>query len=332
MKKQEISEILKQTIYVDTELEQPAPVITIQGKTIATPGNVVTINGLPKSRKTTYQSFFIASALSGSVIFDIKVNLQADEKIILIDTEQSIYDFSRQIRTLKKIIKSQNLPGNFSAYLFRQFEPDIILNSIYELVKTERPKILFIDNLTELVVDFNNVQESKKVIQFLKKITAEFNLVVICLLHLGKGNLQTLGNLGSMADRMAQSTLKIVLDKDTGASTMEAGFLRSDSHFNPVAVYWNEEQKQYEQTTDISTKPKNSRKFILMELKDQDHFNRLAVIFKDNREVIYSELVEEVKKIYGVGTNIAKQQIIPYLAGNNFITGTKGIYKINLNK
>jgi hypothetical protein len=37
----------------------------------------------------------------------------------------------------------------------------------------------------------------------------------------------------------------------------------------------------------------------------------------------YNELVEEIKKIYGVGTNIAKQQIIPYLRGNNFLKQDK---------
>jgi len=331
MNKENIIEVLNRARYIDSDIPTPEPVITIQGKTIAHPGNVVTINGLPKSRKTTYQSFFIASALSGREIFDIRVNLKADEKIILVDTEQSIHDFSRQIKTLKKIICKNDLPLNFTAYLFRQYEPDIILNSIYELVKTERPKILFIDNLTELVIDYNNVQESKKVIQFLKTITAEFNLVVVCLLHLGKGNLQTLGNLGSMADRTAQTTLKIVLDKDTGHSTMEPGFMRSDAHFNPVTVFWNEEQRQYEHTTATAPKPK-SRKFILMELTDTDHFNRLNIIFKDNREVIYSELVEEIKKLYGVGTNISKQQIIPYLSGNHFIIGVKGIYTINHKK
>ena len=321
----EINEILKEALYIDTDITPPPPVITIGGKVIATPGNFITINGLPKSRKTTFAFYVAAAAIAQREMFDISVNITADEKIIYIDTEQSAYDFSRQIKFLKYAIRSQNLPVNFSAYLFRKYEPDQILNSVYTIIKEQRPKILFIDNLTELVINPNDIPESKKVIQFLKRVTGEFNLVIICLLHLGKGNLTTLGNLGSYADRGAQSALKVVFDKDTQTSTLEAYLMRSDSFFNPITIAYDPEQKQYTKTSDPQPK-QNSRKFVLMNLTDTDHRNRLAIIFKDSKQITYAELVEEIKKMYGVGTNIAKQQIIPYLVGNSFIKSDKGIY------
>ena len=322
----DINEILKDAHFIDADLPTPPPVVSIQGKTIATAGNFITINGLPKSRKTTFATFAIAAAILQRPLFDISVNLEKDEKIIIVDTEQGIYDFTRQIKLLKNILKTKTLPDQLSAYLFRKYEPDQILNSVYVLIKEQRPKILIIDNLTELVINPNDMAESKKVIQFLKRITAEFNCVVICLLHLAKSNLQALGNLGSYADRGAQSVLKVSIDKETQTSTIEPTLMRSDLYFNPITIGWNEESKQYEQTDSPTEKPKSSRKFILMNLTDTDHRNRLAVIFRTNKEIIYGELVEEVKKIYGVGTNIAKQQIIPYLAGNSYLKSEKGIY------
>lgn len=325
----DINEVLKDAIFKDEELQQPPPIVTIGGKIIATPGNFITINGLPKSRKTTFAFFCIAAALRRTPLFDISVNLNADEKIILIDTEQGIHDFSKQIKTLKYLCKAKKLPAQFDAYLFRKYEPNVILTSIYELMQAQRPKILIIDNLTELVINPNDMTESKGVIQFLKRITSEFDCVVICLLHLAKSNLQSLGNLGSYADRGAQSVLKVTLDKDTHASTLEPTLMRSDLYFNPVTIVWDEENKEYTQTDAPEEKKPGRSKFILMDLTDQDHFNRLGAIYQNEKQLIYGELVEEIKKMYGVGTNIAKQQIIPYLAGNNFLTATKGVYTPN---
>lgn len=324
-----INNIINDAKFLDQDIPAPLPVITIQGKNIATCSNFITLNGLPKSRKTTFMSFFIYSALSKNQLFDISVNIDPADKIIVIDTEQSIYDFSRQISNLKRLLKVKKLPINFDAYLFRKYEPAVIIESIYQIMQDHKPKILFIDNLTELVVNVNDIQESKNVVQFLKKITFEFNCVVVCLLHLGKGNLQTLGNLGSMADRAAQSVLRVVYDQGSQGSTLEPVMLRSDAHFNPITIFYDTEQKTYSQAETIK---KESKKFALDNVSYQDHVNRLNVIFLQSDKLIYSELVESIKQVYGVGTNISKQQIIPYLVGNGYLIKNAGIYEIKTNK
>lgn len=320
-------DILQAARFIDTDIKQPEPIITINGKTIATEGNFITINGLPKSRKTTFSFFFLAAALRKKSIFGIDVKLKDNEKALFIDTEQSVYDFSRQVKTLKYLIKSKTLPPNFDAYLFRKYEPNEILASTYELIKEQRPKIVFLDNLTELVVNPNDMQESKVVIQWLKRVTSEFNCIIVCLLHLSKNNLQSLGNLGSYADRGAQTVLKVTLDKETQTSTLEASLMRSDAFFEPITVFYNEDTKQYDQTE--TTAPKSKKRFVLMDLKDEDHNNRLNVVFNNRKDIVYNEIIEELKKIYGVGTNIAKQQILPYLLGNKFLRSEKGMYNLN---
>ena len=322
-----VNEILNECRWIDKDYGIITPIITIQGKNIGHEGNFITLNGLPKSRKTTFLQFFIYSALTGYEIFGIKTNLTSEQKICIIDTEQTIHDFQRQTNNLKRIMGVKSLPNNFSAYLFRKYEPNVIIESIINILETEKPKILCIDNLTELVINPNDMNEAKTVIQFLKKITAQYNIVVICLLHLGKGNLQTLGNLGSMADRGAQSVLKVVYDSETGGSTLEPVFLRSDSHFNPITINFDTDNKTYYSTETQSKK--SSKKFILNELNDNDHINRINIVFLNSKEITYSELVESIKQLYGVGTNIAKQQIIPYLTGNKFLIANKGIYKQN---
>ena len=326
---EDIKQIVIETIYQDIDREEPKPIITIKNRTVATLQNFICITGLPKSYKTTFAFHFIASALTNKNIFDISVKIDPADKLILVDTETGVHEFSKQVKNLKCTIKKNNLPTNFSAHLFRKYEPETIINSIEYLIVNEKPKILFIDNLTELVINPNDMIESKKIIQFLKRMTSEHNLVIVTLLHLGKSNPNnSLGNLGSYAARGCQSELKVSYDKETNLTTLEPILMRSDLYFDPIQIYWDQDKKEFLQNLEVTVK-KSSRKFILMDLTREDHIKRLDVIFMQYKEIIYNELVEEIKKLYGVGTNIAKQQIIPYLLGNKYIFKDKGIYTYN---
>ena len=157
--------IIKETLFVDQIIEQPKPTIIIGGKIVGVLNSFISICGLPKSRKTTFMNYFIASALTGLDFMSIKVNCDPFDKIIVFDTEQSIYDFSRQVKHLKYLIKAEKVPVNLEAYLFRQYDPEVILNSIYLIMQEKKPKIIFIDNITELVLNFNDPVESKKLVQ-----------------------------------------------------------------------------------------------------------------------------------------------------------------------
>lgn len=325
--KKDIETIIDQTRFIDQDLQQPAPLITIDEKTILTEGNFLTISGLPKSRKTSFMQFFIGSAIIGKPIHNIFTRIKKDDKIVLIDTEQGLYDFSRQNKHLKKLIKSNKLPGSFSAYLFREYDPDIILNSIYLIAELQQPRIIFIDNLTELAINPNDIAEAKKIIQFLKKITAKFNLGIVCLLHLSKSNNFTLGNLGSYADRAAQSVLKVSIDKDTDTSTLEAIMLRSDKHFNPISISYNDDKGIYES---IEYKPPETAKKIKFSMdlfSKKDIESRLQILFEMQAEYTYSPLVESLKKLFGVGDTKVKQIVIPYLVTKKYIKIKDGIYK-----
>ena len=103
---------------------------------------------------------------------------------------------------------------------------------------------------------------------------------------------------------------------------MEANLMRSDSFFNPITIGYNKNLKNYEQIDnfDYNKKPK---KFNMVDFSDKDHFNRLSSIFDNVNEIAYTELIEELKRIYGVGTNISKQQILPYLRTNRLIKQNK---------
>lgn len=326
-----ITDVLNDCFYDDIDYPIKPPIISIQGKTVATEQNFICLTGLPKTFKTSIMFKFIESALMQKNVLDIEVNIKKNDLIVCIDTEQGKSEYYRQIKKLKKNMQVNNLPSNFKSYLFRKYEPDVIIQSIYEIVSTQKPKILLIDNLTELVFNPNDLIESKKIIQFLKTITAEFNLVVICLLHLGKQNLMSLGSLGSYADRGCQSSLKLVYDKESNIITLDATLMRSDKYFEPIGIIYDTDLKDFVKC-DAVVKKTNSKKFVLQNITDSEHKDRLRVMFVQSKQMPYNELIDAITKMYGIGLNIAKQQIMPYLRGNEFIVSNEGIYTINKNK
>lgn len=319
-KQKKIEDIIKDSIYIDTEIPQPTALITIQDKIILNENSFITLSGLPKSRKTTIQQFIIASCITGKSFYGIQANLQPEDKFILIDTEQSNFDFYRQNKFLKKLIKSNKTPPNFSAYLFREFDPEVTLQAIYQIAETQRPRILFIDNLTELCNDPNNILEAKKVIQLLKKMTAKFNMGIVCLLHLGKSNNFTLGNLGSYADRASQSVLRVTIDKETDITTLDCVMLRSDAHFNPINIQFNKETNNYMEVEKPPEKTeKKSKSFTMDQFTDLELRSRIDILFEMQSIYTYGALVENLKKVFGVGDTKIKQVVIPYITHRKLI-------------
>jgi hypothetical protein len=319
-KEKKLEVIIKESIFVDTEIAQPTALITIQGKIILNENSFITLSGLPKSRKTTIQQFILASCITGKSFYGIQANLNPEDKFILIDTEQSNYDFYRQNKFLKKLIKNNKTPDTFSAYLFREYDPEVTLQAIYQIVETEKPRMLFIDNLTELCNDPNNIVEAKKVIQLLKKMSAKFNIGIVCLLHLGKSNNFTLGNLGSYADRAAQSVLRVTIDKETDTTTLDCTMLRSDAHFNPITIQFNKETASYMEVEKPPEKSeKKSKSFSMDQFTDLELKARIDILYEMQSIYTYGSLVENLKKVFGVGDTKIKQVVIPYITHRKLI-------------
>jgi hypothetical protein len=312
-------EILKKSLYIDEDLILPPPLLTIRGKTILTENNFITISGLPKSRKTTFMQFFIASILTGNKVMEIESHLNPADLVVLIDTEQSIFDFYKQTKFLKKAIGKNKLPANFSAYLFREYEPHIILKLIEEICINQKPKIIFIDNLTELVMNPNDVIESKNVALFLKKLTAKYNCGIVNLLHLSKGGINTLGHLGAYADRGSQSILKVTIDKATETSTLEADRLRSDAHFEPITIVYSNEEKKYIQTDAPTTKTK-AEAFSMDKYTPAEIKGIIEILFENYKveKYKYSDIVANLKSILNIGINNTKEALT-WLQEKNYI-------------
>lgn len=224
----------------------PPPVqkmLTIDGRTVGTMHNIVAFTGLPKSGKSAFLSAAIASAFVPYSIFSIATHLPDKRKgLLLMDTESSEDDFYRQVGRIKTNLGRDKMPKEFHAFMLRDRNAAEIKEYVeYYLQLHPEISIVYIDGLLDLLLNYNDERESKQVIDWLKKITAVFHILVVGVVHTGKKDNHTLGHFGSMIDRYCQSVM--VVEKDDkqvpNIHSLKSKLMRSDGAFDPVVLQNN---------------------------------------------------------------------------------------------
>jgi RecA-family ATPase len=219
-------------------------ILTVRNRLVATLQNYCIISGMPKAGKSTYMAGLTASSFTIDCIFQMKLQHPPNrKKVCYIDTESSEWDFYRQINRITKLCYRNEKPNELDAFAVREDNHKMIIAYI-ELYLQKNPDCycVIIDGLLDLIMNFNDEVESRMLVQWLKKVTKEYNILIIAVLHLGKKDGQTLGHLGSNTDRYAVSTLEVIKDKEQQTFILQSKFMRSDADFEPVAIRFGEGQ------------------------------------------------------------------------------------------
>ena len=217
-----------------------APIFTIQGKVIGCLQSYIVFSGLPKASKSTFVGAAAASALVPPFqgIWGMKLHLPTDRpRIGYFDTEMSSFDFYRQMDKIISLADKKKLPNHFDAFTMREDMPSKIRLMIEQyLIENKDCSCLIVDGLLDLCLDYNDPKETRLVTNWLKRITKQYDILLIGVLHLGKGQGETLGHLGSNTDRWSQATMIVEKNKDAGQFVLKPKYIRSDGDFEPVAI------------------------------------------------------------------------------------------------
>jgi len=260
---------------------------------------------LPKAGKSTFLAAAIASAFQPGDVFGMKVHFPENRrKISYFDTESSDFDFYRQVNKIKHFSNLNNLPSWADCFTVREDGPGEIRALIVNYLENNPDcPIVIIDGLLDLIFDYNSEVESRKLVNWFKKLTKIYNCLFVGVLHQGKGlGAQTLGHLGSNCDRWASSTLEIVKDKDKKTFTLQPRFLRSSEDFEPVVLMniggnWQQIANEGE-----SKKPEIKQPKQFTELDHKNIINQLIY-----GPIAYKDLIAEIQEQNAKGTNWAKQ-------------------------
>jgi hypothetical protein len=235
----EIDEELFKRSYSNTYTpEKEQKILQIGGRVIGTLGNLCVFSGMPKAGKSTFLNACMAGAFVPYSIFEMAMFLPVGRKVVCyVDTESSEYDFYRSIGRIKTLINIQDMPDTFLAYRMRDCTPKEIQAYIEYIIQL-RPdcSVLVIDGLLDLLMNYNDEVESRMLINWLKKITSQANILLIGVVHTGKKDGMTLGHFGSMIDRYCQSVLTVEKDSKEQTFELKGKFLRSDIEFSPIKI------------------------------------------------------------------------------------------------
>lgn len=213
--------------------------LTINDNLILSRSNFALLTGAPKVGKSTFTSVILASALARHPIFDIQLHRYDDKKrIALFDTEQAQFDLYKSINRVIELSGFKNQkPDTLDVFTLRKDDAPTIIKFIeFYLQNTPDCGTVLIDGLLDLVYNFNDEKECKMLIDFLKRITAEYNIGVIAVLHTGKTSGQTVGHIGSFADRYCQSNLEITKEIKKRTIDLKGKLLRSAGDFEPISL------------------------------------------------------------------------------------------------
>jgi hypothetical protein len=239
--KKEIEFLEKGSYKLDLAKPPPKPQNTfyVDSKIVGSLGNFIVISGLPKVRKSTINSMILASIFGYNDIgFRFNYPLNREKNILYFDTEQNAHSTYKLYE--RACMLAEGTIQDVHIYTLRTADAVVIINTIEFEVQKYKPAIIFIDGLLDLCDNFNSEVESKILINYLKRITTEYNLLCITVIHLSKSSGQTLGHLGAMADRYAQSTIEIFKDKDRKQDIgVRAKLMRDDLDFDEFYIHMN---------------------------------------------------------------------------------------------
>jgi len=213
-------------------------VFKIRNSVIGVPQSFCVFSGLPKSGKSTFLTAAIASCFLGVEIFGMKITPQINKPYVVhIDTESSDYDYYNLTNKIIRHSQRRDMSLFYLGYSVRDLSPEEILRSLEALlISNQNIGVIFLDGLLDVVNNYNDEAESRKVITWLKRITKVYDILLIGVIHTGKKDNFTLGHFGSMVDRYAQSVLLIEKDNDKNTIELKAKFLRSAANFQPVRL------------------------------------------------------------------------------------------------
>lgn len=316
--------------YNDTIIPEKQEIsIQIDGKIWSTYKNFSILTGKPKSRKSTFGIGILMGHQTGEEIFNMKVNTAG--KCVLIDTEQTHFDFYNSLQRIKGYANIKDLdPAKYEAYLFRMLDTEEILDNIELILLTDPDiKILILDSVTDLVNDINNILEAKNLCQRFKKWSS-YGISIVGLLHMGKasGYNSSLGHIGSFLERSSQSMSIIEKSKeDSYQSTCRSMYMRSDIDFNPFLIdFKNNTYDIQEPVTKLSNKNVSPDL-----IGTKIHLQNLENIRAVHQILSYSELIDVLKSRYGKGETYCKRQLLPYLREQGYlIQDNAKKYKVKL--
>lgn len=210
------------------EIKEPVPILSIEGMTICSEGNISTIVGEAKSKKT-----FLCSALVAGFIHRyhkpvLGSDTHSDELVLWVDTEQSrshVQLLYKRILTMAKHDTFYNYK-NLKVLAMREIDPTLRSKLLFEAIKEYKPRLIVIDGISDLLYNTNDLEESERLVTQLMRTSSRMKNHILVVLHTNPNSDKARGHIGSALQRKSESVLYV--RKIGECSVVEPQFCRNE--------------------------------------------------------------------------------------------------------
>ena len=304
-------------IKASDQIPPPEVALRIENAIIGTLGNILSIIGKAKSRK----SFFIGMAVSASVAKNNVISVLTNElpntqrNVLYFDTEQGKYHVQKALKRICTITGVPE-PTNLNTYGLRALNPieraELIEFAIYN---TPNLGIVFIDGIKDLITSINDEEQATMIVSKLMKWSEEKNILIVTVLHQNKGDNNARGHIGTELNNKAETVLSVSKSSDNEmVSIVQAEMCRN---IEPESFAFEIDQNGIPYISDYVANDKPSKKLTKKELFDLYKSEIVTDIFATSTElgIGYGQLLDHFKRAFlnksneTIGDNNAKDYI-----------------------
>lgn len=187
----------------------------------------------------------------------------------------------------------------FIPFFLRPLTIDERLKVIEEVIKTEKPNIVFIDGIRDLLNDFNDIRESNNLIQKLLRWITEYRCTIVCVLHQNKNNSREMrGHLGT--ELLNKVTDCFEVRKKGGVFTVSCTASRN-APCPDLAFSINEKGDFCIEDIPVKNDEKN--------VANEKWKRGLRECFSEHQSMTYTELINAYMQQGDIGKSTAKSHI-----------------------
>lgn len=191
-------------VFVNEDNIEPVATLAKVGETPVFPVNGINAQiGKQKTGKTTFCWASSLALLNGEP-FGGFTPIRPVERILFVDTEQSLSTISKRLRTFRKQLKR---PKSFQVLSVKHLPIEERMSEIENISKKYMTDVVFVDGIVDLVANFNEVEPSKELFERLGKLAID--RLVVCLLHENKMTDLARGHLGSILMQKAEESWRV---------------------------------------------------------------------------------------------------------------------------
>lgn len=296
------------------EVKEPVPILSIEGMTICSEGNISTIVGEAKSKKTYLCSALVAGFLHRYGKSVLGSSPHPEESVLWVDTEQS----KAHVQLLNKRILEMAGHDTFYNYKYlkvlalREIDPKMRSKLLFDAIADCKPRLVVIDGISDLQYNTNDLEESERLVTQLMRTSSRMKNHILMVLHTNPGSDKARGHIGSALQRKSESVLYV--RKVGDCSIVEPQFCRNEP-FDRFAFRINAEG--FPECCPLPT------------VAASDHEPRMAIIRELMSEMggyaDRSILLEKLRKRLECSRNAASMRILRALRDGLLIERSDGV-------